>query len=80
MGRIKHVSPLNADRRKIALNSEDMVLSKISEYAFKILYFVEFNKRLEQIEFLIHTQDISSRILNIKQEIKLTMKCFVIIT
>lgn len=57
-----------------------MVVSKISEYAFKILYFVEFTERLGQIEFLIHIQDISSRILNIKQEIKLTLKCFMRVT
>jgi len=80
LGRIKHFSPLSAYRRKIALNSEDMVVSKISEYAFKILYFVEFTERLGQIEFLIRIQDISSRILNIKQEIKLTLKCFMRVT
>lgn len=49
------------------LKSEDIgiVLSRILEYTFMILSFEQHAARREQMELLIHIQDISSRILNI---------------
>lgn len=66
---------------KNPLNSEDLgiVLSRISEYNFKTLQFEQCTARLEQIELFIYIQDISSCILNIKQEIKCISKCLITI-
>lgn len=49
---------------------EDVVVSRISEHIFKILCFEKVIVRPEHVEFFTHIQGISSRILNIKQEIK----------